>query len=70
MSAQRVALPGNGKTTLLLVLEMKAELVNAAKNIPNCVMKKAMDVNVVDLMHHKFIITTPDCVKVLEKRLA
>ena len=70
MAALRKALPGMGKTTLFLVPEMKAEITNAIKNLPQSEIKKAMDVNVMDLMHNKFIIATEQSMRILEKRLS
>ncbi len=70
MAALRKALPGMGKTTLFLVPAMKAELTKSLKNLPYCEMKQAVDVNVMDLLHHKYIIASVDAVQILEKRLS
>ena len=70
MAALRKALPGLGKTTLFLVPSMKSEIVQSIKNLPNCEIKQAVDVNVMDLLHHKYIIASIESVRILEKRLA
>jgi len=70
MASMRAALPGMGKTTLFLVEDMMSEVTLAIKNLPQTEIKKAVDVNVVDLMHHKFIIATEGSIKTLEKRLS
>lgn len=70
VSNMRTSLPGNGKTTLFLLPENHVEFLKASKNVPNCDVKLAINLNVVDLMHHKYIIATPESVRVLEKRLS
>jgi large subunit ribosomal protein L4 len=70
MAALRKALPGVGKTTLFLLPSMKSEIVQSIKNLPNCEIKQAVDVNVMDLLHHKYIIASIESVHILEKRLA
>lgn len=70
MAALRKALPGMGKTTLFLVNDMNPEVTKAIKNLPLSEIKKAVDVNVMDLMHNKFIIATEQSMRVLEKRLS
>ena len=70
MAALRKALPGAGKTTLFLVPAMKAELLQSLKNLPHSDIKQAVDVNVMDLLHHKYIITNVESMGILEKRLA
>jgi len=70
MASMRAALPGMGKKTLFLVEEMKPEVTRAVQNLPHAEIKQAMDVNVVDLMHNKYVIVTEGSVKILEKRLS
>ncbi|MFZ2189956.1 MAG: 50S ribosomal protein L4 [Candidatus Magasanikiibacteriota bacterium] len=70
MSKLRKSLPGFGKTTLLLA-HVNDEKVNlATRNIKRFDMQQAKDVNVVDLLHHQFVITTKKGIEQLEKRLA
>lgn len=66
----RTALPGNGKSTLLLVDGKDEQLNRATRNIPGLNMQRAQDVNVVDLLNHQYVIVTADAVKALESRLA
>jgi large subunit ribosomal protein L4 len=70
MAALRKALPGSGKTTLFLLPSMNADLIQPLKNLPNCEFKQAVDVNVMDLLHHKYIIASVESVRILEKRLS
>ncbi len=70
MAALRKALPGSGKTTLFLLPSMSVDLVQPLKNLPNCEFKQAVDVNVMDLLHHKYIIASVEAVRILEKRLS
>jgi len=62
-------LPTNGKTTLVLVGEGDA-LGLVVRNIPNVDLQRAIDVNVVDLMHHQHLVMTKGAVQTLESRLA
>lgn len=66
----RKLLPGKGKTTLILSAENNDSLSLATRNIPAVDLCRAQDVNVVDLLHHQYVITTKDGVAALEKRLA
>ena len=66
----RKALPGVGKTTLLLMEGVDEKVNLATRNITKLDMQQAKDVNVVDLMHHQYIIITKKAVEKLEKRLA
>lgn len=70
MADLRKALPGSGKTTLLLAEKVDEKLNLSTRNIVRLDMQQAKDVNVVDLMHHQYIITTKKGIKLLEKRLA
>lgn len=70
MSKMRVALPGNGKSTLVLTELNNEALLLATRNIPRVHVQRAQDVNVADLLHHQFIITSKEGVKVLEDRLS
>jgi len=70
MSVMRIALPGNGKSTLILTEVNNEALLIATRNIPRIHVQRAQDVNVADLLHHQFIITSKEGVKVLEDRLS
>ncbi|MFH1946979.1 MAG: 50S ribosomal protein L4 [Candidatus Magasanikbacteria bacterium] len=65
----RKELPGQGKTTLFLAPDNNEKVNLASRNVVRLDMQQAKDVNVVDLLHHKFIITTKKGLEVLEKRL-
>ena len=41
----------------------------ATNNIPMLDLQTASDINVIDLLHHQYVITTKDGVKELEQRL-
>lgn len=64
----RSALPGSGKRTMFLVSEPTAEFVKAVSNVPAIDVVRAADVNVVDLMHHQYVIASTDALEALEKR--
>ena len=66
----RKALPGVGKTTLLLVEGVDDKLNLATRNITRFDMQQAKDVNIVDLLHHQYVIITKKGIEILEKRLA
>lgn len=70
MAALRKVLPGAGKSTLVLTDKSDDQLFLATRNVPQVHLQRTADVNVVDLLHHQYIITTKDGVKALEKRLA
>ncbi|MDP2692533.1 MAG: 50S ribosomal protein L4 [bacterium] len=67
--ALRAALPGLGKTTLLLASKKDEALMRATNNIQRLDLQTASNLNVIDLLHHQYIVTTPEGVKELEKRL-
>ena len=69
MSALVSALPTEGKTTLILTGEQD-KLGLVVRNIPKVNMQRAIDVNVVDLMHHQNIVATKAAVETLESRFA
>ena len=68
--AIRAALPGLGKSTLLLMGSADEKLNLATRNVPKVDMQRAIDVNVVDLLHHQTIIATKDAIDVLTQRFA
>lgn len=67
--ALRKALPGHGKTTLVLQEKVDEKTGLSIRNIPRVHLQQAMDVNVADLMHHQYIITTKAAIDQIEKRL-
>ncbi len=66
----RKALAGAGKTTIILTEKLEKDLLRAVKNVPKLSVQMAKDVNVVDLLHHEYVIVTKEALKVLENRLA
>ncbi len=70
LAALRMALPGNGKKTILLVGKKDHSIERAIRNIPYFDIQHAIDVNVVDFLHHQYVIATKDAIDVLQKRLA
>jgi large subunit ribosomal protein L4 len=70
MAELRNKLPGLGKTTLLLNSKDDEKLNLATRNIQKLDMQRIADVNVVDMMHHQYIIITKEGLKKLEKRLS
>lgn len=69
MSALVSALPTNGKTTLILA-GTDDKLGMVVRNIPKVNLQRAIDVNLVDLMHHQNVIATKGAVETLESRFA
>ena len=70
MAQLREALPGSKKTALWLVPKKDDMVKRATRNLEKLDLKLASDVNVVDLLHHQYIVVTKAAVNVLEKRLA
>ena len=70
MATLRNALPGSGKSTLILMDATDEHVGLASRNIPRLNVQRAQDVNVADLLHHQYVIATKEAVKVLEDRLA
>ncbi|PIR75864.1 MAG: 50S ribosomal protein L4 [Candidatus Magasanikbacteria bacterium CG_4_9_14_0_2_um_filter_42_11] len=69
MAALVMVLPLNGKTTLVLGGEGE-DLGLAVRNIPQVDLQRAIDMNVVDLLHHQYVIATKKAIETLESRLA
>ncbi len=69
MAKLRAMLPGFGKTTIMLSGKADESLNRATRNIPRLDLQRALDVNVVDLLHHQYIIISKEGIEVLEKRL-
>ncbi len=70
MAKIRIALPGSGKSTLILSEINNEALLLATRNIQRVDVQRAQDVNVADLLHHQYIIATKESMKVLEDRLS
>ncbi|MBI5728286.1 MAG: 50S ribosomal protein L4 [Candidatus Magasanikbacteria bacterium] len=66
----RGKLPCDRKTTLLIAPAKDELLLRAAKNIPRVQTVRAGDVNVVDLLHHKYVLTSKAGIDALTKRLS
>lgn len=65
----RAKLPGADKNTLLIVSERDEQLLRATRNLKKLDVRRAMDVNVVDLLHHSYIVASQSAIAVLEDRL-
>ncbi len=70
MATLRMVLPSAHRSTLLLTPEKNEMQLRATRNLQKFDVARAMDVNLVDLMHHQYIITTKEAIDVLESRLA
>ncbi len=70
LAGVRQQLPGQGKTTLIVTDKVNATVMRAVRNIPKVAIARAEDLNVMDLLQYQFVVTTPEAVSVLEKRLA
>ncbi|MBU2542691.1 50S ribosomal protein L4 [Patescibacteria group bacterium] len=69
MAILRKALPCAGKTTLFISPEPNEKINLATRNIVKLDMQQAKDVNVVDLLHHQYVIATKKGLEILENRL-
>mgnify|MGYP002622687881 CR=1 FL=1 len=61
---------GVNRTALILTAGTDEKTMQTAAHIEKTDVARAEDVNVVDLLHHQFVIATKDAVGALEKRLA
>lgn len=68
-AAFRATLPGAGKNTLLIVPERDENLLRATRNLKRLDVRRAMDVNVIDLLHHSYVVALQSAIAVLEDRL-
>ena len=66
----RELLPGKGKTVLWLVPKSDDMTKRSTRNIEKLDLQLASDVNVIDLLHHQYVVVIKTAVDVLEKRLA
>ena len=65
----RRALPGDKKSTLWLTAVKDDMLKRALSNAVKSDIRLASEVNVIDLLHHQYVIANREAVEVLEKRL-
>lgn len=69
MNTLRAGLPGKNRS-LLIVTDGKSEpVLRAAANMTKVDVVRASDVNVVDLLHHQYVVASEAAVRALEKRL-
>lgn len=61
----RKALPGAGKSTLVVTTENEQSVVKAAKNLPKTTTISAKSLNARDLAKHPFIIASKDAIDVM-----
>jgi large subunit ribosomal protein L4 len=62
-------MPGFGRKIIVLLNKNDESLSRSVKNIPKINLKKAVDVNVIDLLHNQYVFLAKDGIKPLEKRL-
>lgn len=70
LSALRKALTGASRRAVVLTEKLDKNLLKAAKNLEDTKIQRAKDVNVMDLLHNKYVIVSKEALAVLEKRLA
>ena len=70
IAAMRAALPGVGKSMLMLPATTPPTLLRATRNLSRVAVERASDVNVIDLLHHQYLLTTREGIDALSKRLA
>lgn len=63
-------IPGAGRSTLLLIDSLDEAVLRATRNLPKVHVQRVEDVNVADLLHHQYIVTSKTGVSQLEKRLS
>ena len=54
--------------TVLLVTTEKDTAAQGVKNLPKVDVVRGIDLNVKDILHHRFVFVTPSVIEVLEKR--
>ncbi|KKS52930.1 MAG: 50S ribosomal protein L4 [Candidatus Magasanikbacteria bacterium GW2011_GWD2_43_18] len=69
MSTLVKTLPLNGKSTLIIGGEGE-DFGLIVRNIPQVHLQRAIDMNVVDILHHQYIVATQKAIETLESRLA
>ena len=70
MATLRAKLPGVGKTTVIVFTGDQKEIIRSVRNLPRVELKRAVDLNVIDVMDHQYLIATKEAIAALEKRLA
>ena len=60
LAAALKALPLKHTSCLVVTPELDERVVLAARNLPRVATTRAMDLNVVDLLQHQAVVTTPD----------
>ncbi len=63
-------IPGAGRSTLILLDSASEQVLRATRNLPKVHVQRVEDVNVADIMHHQYIVTSKNGVSQLEKRLS
>ena len=69
MANLRGKLPGNKKTTVMVLGAGKEFVTRAIRNIPRLDVRRAADLNVVDVLDHQYLVVTKEGIAELEKRL-
>lgn len=69
-ATMRNVLPGAGHSTLVITNAADTIVGLSVRNVADVLLRSANDVNVVDLLHHKYVIATKEALTVLQKRLA
>lgn len=70
IASLRAALPGSGKSTLIITKTGDIKTRLAARNIQMIDLVTAPNLNVSDLMNHQFVLVSPDAISILEERLS
>ena len=60
-------LPSKSASSLIALPEYNKDIILAARNIPHCQTIQAKDLNVLDLLSFKYLITTKDAIKVIKE---
>jgi len=64
------SLPCAGRSTLVVVETADADFVKSVANISKTDFVRASDVNVIDMLHHQYVLVTKEALQVIEKRLS
>ncbi len=70
ISQMRKDLPGEHKTALFVTPGKDQKIMQASKNVSSTDVKRAEDINIVDLLHHQYIFVSKETINTLEKRLS
>ena len=66
----RASLPGQGRSTLLVVSGAEQGMLKVSRNVPRVTQQRAEDVNVIDLINHQYVLVSTAALHILEQRLA